>query len=121
MVKHACRLNGLTALAVTKLDVLNSMKTLKVATAYEIDGKKFDEFPASLHMLERAKPIYDELPGWEDWAEGESAAVAKRGYQALPKNMRDYLDYIAKVTEVEVKIVSIGKEREETIALRHRA
>ncbi len=85
VVKHACRLNGLTALAVTKLDVLNSMKTLKVATAYEIDGKKFDEFPASLHMLERAKPIYDELPGWEDWAEGESAAVAKRGYRHCPR------------------------------------
>ena len=120
VVKHACRLNGLTALAITKLDVLNSLKTLKVATAYEIDGKKFDEFPASLHKLERAKPIYDELPGWEDWADGESKAVAQRGYQALPKNMRDYLDFIAKVTEVEIKIVSIGKEREETIDLRHR-
>ena len=121
VVKYACRLNGLTGLAVTKLDVLNSLKTLKVAIAYEIDGKRFDEFPASLHKLERAKPIYDELPGWEDWAEGESKAVAKKGYQSLPKNMRDYLDYIAKVTEVEVKIVSIGKEREETIDLRHHA
>ncbi len=121
VVKHACRLNGLTGLAITKLDVLNSMKTLKVATAYEIDGKKVDEFPASLHMLERAKPIYDELAGWEDWAEGESKAIAQKGYQALPKDMRDYLDYITKVTEVEVKIIGIGKEREETIDLRHKA
>jgi len=71
--------------------------------------------------LERAKPIYDELPGWEDWAEGESKAVAKRGYQALPKNMRDYLDFITKETGVEVRIISIGKEREETIDLRHKA
>jgi len=119
VVRHSIRLNGITSLAVTKLDVLNGMKSIKVATAYEIDGKKVMNFPASLNQLDRAMPLYEELKGWSDWGEGKAMEVAKKGYQALPAGMRDYLDFVTQNVGVPVSIIGIGKERHETIDLRH--
>jgi adenylosuccinate synthase len=118
VVRHSVRLNGITSLAVTKLDVLNGMSSIKVATAYEIDGKKLMNFPASLNQLARAKPIYEELKGWQDWGEGKAMEVAKQGYQALPAGMRHYLDFVSQNVGVPVSIIGIGKERHETIDLR---
>jgi adenylosuccinate synthase len=115
IVEHAARLNGLTQFAVTKLDVMNDMKSIKVATAYEIDGKRVEHFPGNFKMLERAVPIYDELDGWKGWKPEETMEVVRGGYDALPKEMRQYLGYIEKRSRVPVKIVSIGKGREETI------
>ena len=120
VVRHAVRLSGITSLAITKLDVLNGMKTVKVATAYKIDGKEMKDFPASLHRLARAEPIYEELEGWEDWPEGRSGEVARRGYEALPKRMRSYLDFVSRNLEVPIGIIGIGKERNETIDIRDR-
>ena len=119
VVRHSVRLNGLTSLAVTKLDVLNGMKSIKVATSYQIDGKKVINFPASLNQLARAMPLYEELKGWPDWGEGKSMEVAKQGYHALPSGMRDYLDFVTQNVGVPVSIIGIGKERHETIDLRH--
>ncbi|TFG56461.1 MAG: adenylosuccinate synthase [Methanomassiliicoccus sp.] len=115
IVEHAARLNGLTQFAVTKLDVLNDMKKLKVATAYEIDGKHMEHFPGNFMMLERAVPVYEELDGWQGWKAGETMEIVRGGYDALPKEMRHYIGYIEKRSKVPVKIVSIGKGREETI------
>jgi adenylosuccinate synthase len=121
IVRHASRLSGMTSLAVTKLDVLNGLKTLKIATAYEIDGEETKHFPANLRKLARAVPIYEELDGWKGWAEGETSSVASQGRAALPRCMRSYLDFIAKNVGVPVSIIGIGKERHETIdlGLRH--
>ncbi len=119
VVRHSARLNGITSLAVTKLDVLNGMKSIKVATAYEIDDKKVLNFPASLNQLARAKPIYEELKGWSDWGDGKAMEIAKKGYDALPAGMRDYLDFISQNAGVPVSIIGIGKERHETIDLRN--
>jgi adenylosuccinate synthase len=118
VVRHSVRLNGITSLAVTKLDVLNGMKSIKVATAYEIDGKKVLNFPASLNQLARANPIYEELKGWSDWGDGKAMEIAKKGYDALPAGMRDYLDFVSQNAGVPVSIIGIGKERQETIDLR---
>jgi adenylosuccinate synthase len=118
VVRHSVRLNGITSLAVTKLDVMNGMSLIKVATAYDIDGKEVANFPANLNQLARARPIYKEFKGWSDWGEGKSAEVAKRGYQALPAGMRDYLDFVSQNAGVPVSIIGIGKERHETIDLR---
>jgi adenylosuccinate synthase len=115
VVRHAVRLSGITSLAVTKLDVLNGMSSIKIATAYEIDGEKMTNFPASLNRLARATPIYEELKGWPDWEEGKAHEVAIKGYLALPSEMRGYLDFISKNTGVPVGIIGIGKERNETI------
>jgi adenylosuccinate synthase len=120
IVRHAVRLNGLSNLAVTKLDVLGGMDTIKVCTGYEIDGKVEENFPASLNRLQRAKPVYVELPGWEEFTTGKGASYAVKGYESLPSNMKSYLDFISKSTGVPIRIVSLGKERNETIDLRCR-
>jgi adenylosuccinate synthase len=120
IVRHAIRLSGISSLAVTKLDVLNGMKVIKVATAYEIDGKLEPNFPASLNRLARAKPVFEELDGWPEWEEGSAATIAKRGHEALPKCMRNYLNFIADNTGIPIGMVGIGKERSETIDMRQR-
>lgn len=115
IVEHAARLNGLTQFAVTKLDVLNDMKKLKVATAYEIDGKHVEHVPGNFMKLERAVPVYEELDGWQGWKAEETMEIVRGGYDALPKEMRQYIGYIEDRSKVPVKIISIGKGREETI------
>lgn len=115
VVEHAARLNGLTQFAVTKLDVMNGLKTVKVAVAYEIDGKKVHHFPGNFKMLERAKPVYEELDGWSGWKEEETMEIVRGGFDALPKEMRQYIGYIEKRSKVPARIISIGKGREETI------
>ncbi len=117
ILRHAVRLNGFTSLAVTKLDVLNGMNTLKVATAYEIDGQEVHHFPGSVSQLSRVKPIYEEMEGWGEFSTNASE-VAKQGYDALPREAREYLDFIASDTHVPISIVSIGKKRDETVDLR---
>lgn len=114
VVRHAVRLNGLTSIALTKLDVLNGIKELKVCTAYEIDGEEVKNFPGNPRKLEKAKPVYDTLEGWEGWTE-ETSKICKRGYDALPEKMKEYISYIEKDTGVPVGIISIGKGRNETI------
>jgi len=115
IVEHAARLNGLTQFAVTKLDVMNDIKRIKVAVAYDIDGKRVEHFPGNFRMLERAVPIYEELDGWKGWKPEETMEIVRGGYDALPKEMREYLGYIEKRSKVPAKIISIGKGREETI------
>jgi adenylosuccinate synthase len=115
VVEHASRLNGLTHFAITKLDVMNGLKEIKVATAYEVDGKRVEHFPGNFRMLERAIPVYEEMDGWTGWKEDETMEIVRGGYDALPKEMREYLGYIEKRSRVPVRIISIGKGREETI------
>jgi len=120
IVRHAVRLNGLSGLAVTKLDVLGGMDKIKVCTGYEIDGRVEENFPASLNRLQRAKPVYVELPGWDEFTAGTGASYAATGYDSLPSNVKSYLDFVSRSTGVPIRIVSLGKERNETIDLRCR-
>ncbi len=117
VVRHAVRLNGMTSTAVTKLDVLNDLDTIKVCVAYEIDGQRVENFPGNISKVEGAKPIYEELNGWKSWDEN-TAELCKNGLSALPKGMREYLEYISVRTGVPIGIVSVGKRRDETIDLR---
>lgn len=119
VVRHAVRLNGVTSMAMTKLDVLGDLPSLKVCVAYDIDGQVVSEFPGSISRLSRAKPIYEELDGWAA-ASCRSADIVRKGYAALPKNMRKYLDFITTNSGVPIGIISFGKGREETIDLRKR-
>jgi adenylosuccinate synthase len=118
VVRHALRLSGITSLAITKIDVLNGMRTVKTATEYEIDGERIKDFPASISKLNRARPIYQEFDGWNDWSEEDVAKVISDGYKALPARMKKYLRFISLNVGVPVSIVSIGPKREETIDLR---
>jgi len=114
IAKHAVRIGGITSWAVTKLDVLNGMETLKVCTHYEVDGERIDYFPASLSKLSRLEPVYVELPGWEDWGDF-SEDIAAAGYDGLPKELKDYVSFIEKETARPADMISIGKRRSETI------
>lgn len=117
VLRHAARLNGLTSLAITKLDVLNDIDRIKVCVAYDIDGERVENFPGSVSRLMRVKPIYKELDGWSSWSE-ETAELCRQGVEALPRAMRDYIAYIEREVGVKADILSVGKRREETIDLR---
>jgi adenylosuccinate synthase len=111
MLNNAACLNGLTGLAITKLDVLGGLKELKICTAYKYKGKQIDTFPASLKMLEACEPVYEKLSGWE-----EDISELRR-FEDLPANVRAYLKRVEELTGVPVQIISVGPGREQTIIL----
>ncbi len=115
VVRYACRINGLTGLAITRLDVLAGLGALKVCTAYELDGEQTQNFPGTLKTLARCTPVYDELMGWDDLNDEEWLEIAGKGYDALPAALTDYAKYIQENTGVPLKIISIGPGREATI------
>jgi adenylosuccinate synthase len=115
IVKTACRLNGLSGLAVTRLDILGGISELKICSVYDCNGSQIDYFPGSLKTLGQCKPIYETLPGWEELPKEKWREIASHGYEALPGNLVNYLKHIEKVCKTPVKIISIGPGREDTI------
>ena len=112
VLRYAARVNGLTGLALTKLDVLDSFDEVKIATAYEADGAVLEEFPEDLALLERVRPVYETLPGWR------APTSAARTLEDLPARARDYLHRIEELTGVPIWFVSVGTERGEIIRAR---
>ena len=110
-VRQAVRVNGLTEIALTKLDILCNTKEISVCTAYEINGTKESEMPASLQKFRAAKPIYKKLSGWGDLTNN----MIKEGYKALPESLRDYVTFIEDEVNCRVSIISVGPERHQTI------
>jgi len=113
IVNNAVRLNGLTGLAITKLDVLGGLETLNVCTGYEVNGDRVQDFPASLKKLAACKPIYETLPGWPEDITGCTRM------EALPETTKNYLKRIEEITETPIDIVSVGAGRNETILVRN--
>jgi adenylosuccinate synthase len=111
ILNNAVRLNGLTGLAVTKLDVLGGLDTLNICTGYEYQGKALDYFPGDLQVLADCKPVYETLPGWSEDISGI------RNFNDLPDNTKSYLKRIEEIAETPVQIISIGPGRNETIVL----
>jgi adenylosuccinate synthase len=111
VVRNSARINSLTGIAITKLDVLSGLKTLKICTAYEYKGDKLPEFPSALRVLEACRPIYEELPGWIE----DITAVNDEG--GLPENARAYLRRLEELVETPIQIISVGPGRHETIML----
>tara|TARA_Y100000590_G_scaffold382146_1_gene451855 strand:+ start:1086 stop:2378 length:1293 start_codon:yes stop_codon:yes gene_type:complete len=110
-VRQAVRVNGLTEIALTKLDVLNGFDELPVCIAYDVKGNKIKEMPASLTSYRKAKPIYKILSGWGDLTDN----VWNKGYDALPQTLKHYINFIESEVECPIKIVSVGPQRHETI------
>lgn len=109
VLREAVRLNGLTGLAVTKLDVLSSLKTLRLCVAYNLDGERRDSMPATLPDLERCRPVFEDLPGWHEDIRGV------RRFEDLPLTCRQYLKRVEELAGVPIQLVSVGPDREETI------
>lgn len=109
LLRHAVRVNGLNAIALTKIDVLSYYDKIPVAVGYEMDGKKLNYFPSQ--NLEKVKPIYVHLPGWE------SDITGINDFRRLPKNCQDYINSIRDYIGVPIHIISTGPDREHTILL----
>jgi adenylosuccinate synthase len=112
-VRHAVRMNGMTGIALTKLDVLTGFKKIPICTAYRYQGKIVSEFPASCKVMERAQPIYEELDGWEEPLD------KVRSFSDLPKTAQTYVRRIEQVIGTEIILVSVGPGREQTILLKN--
>jgi adenylosuccinate synthase len=109
MLRHAVRLNSLTEVALTKLDVLDVFDTLKVCVAYEADGERYEHVPYHQSVLHKVTPIYEELPGWQtDLTEATSLAD-------LPQAARDYVEFLAAQAGVPVSLVGVGPGREQFV------
>src|SRR5262249_26045681 len=109
VVRHAARVSGSTELAVMLLDVLSGMDEIKVAIAYQLDGRTINALPSSLDDFERCRPIYRSLRGWR---EGISRVKC---WADLPEQARDYVAFFGREVGVPVAIVSVGPDRRQTI------
>jgi adenylosuccinate synthase len=115
-VSYASRVNGVTGIALTKLDTLGGFNPIRICKAYRVDDQVMREQPASIAVYSKCEPIYEDMDGWPDLADNDWAEMAKKGYEALPKEMRKYIAKIEDITKVKVRIVSIGQARDATIS-----
>jgi adenylosuccinate synthase len=105
---YAVMLNGITEMAITKMDVLDHLAEIQVCVAYELDGKRITTMPVDAEDLELAKPIYETLAGWQ------TPTTQVRTWADLPLNAQKYLDRLAELCGAKVGIVSVGPDRDET-------
>jgi adenylosuccinate synthase len=111
LLRNSARLNGLSSVAITKLDVLGEIDSLKICSGYEYKGERLDDFPASLDVLADCKPIYETLPGWpEDISD-------IKNFDVLPQNVKNYLKRVEELIETPISIVSVSPERDATMVL----
>lgn len=113
VANDAVRLNGITGLAITKLDVLSGMDKLKIANAYQTDGTTYHAMPGNIKKAQAVKPVYEEIPGWQE----DISAV--RSADDLPQKTRDYIKRIEDLTETPAQIISVGPDRAETMLLQN--
>jgi len=113
-LKYACRINGISGLAITKLDVLAGREQVKICTSYALGSKTINELPPSCELLADCKPVYREMKGWGELEYG----IAEKGFDALPRELRDYVSEISKLSNTPICLLSIGPGREETIVLK---
>ena len=111
VARYAARVNGLTALAVTKLDVLDGFDRIPVGVGYQLDGHRIDEMPADVSVLERVEPVYETLEGWS------SSTAAARSLADLPAKARKYLDRLEALSDTPIRYISVGTRRDQIIAL----
>jgi adenylosuccinate synthase len=109
--RHSVRINGFDLLAITRLDILDEQPSVKICTSYELDGARVEEFPARTEVLDRCRPIYEELPGWR------TRTSQARRWEDLPDKARRYLERIAELLDVPIGVIGVGEAREQSIIL----
>ena len=109
IARYAAEVNGLTDIALTKLDVLSAFDELKICVAYECDGETYDYFPMQQSVLFHAKPVYKTMPGWK----GEDITKAK-SFEDLPANAQAYIEELERLSGVKATIISVGPDRDQT-------
>ena len=113
LLRNSIRLNSLTGLVITKLDVLDGLPFLEICTGYEYEDQIITDFPANLKVLDACKPVYETLPGWTE------DITQIRRFEDLPNNAKAYLTRIEELAETPIQIISVGPGREETIVLKN--
>lgn len=113
VARYSVRINGLSGIALTKLDVLSGFDTIKICTGYRYQGQLLKELPASMDVFSQCEPVYEELPGWC------SDISAVREFEDLPANARNYIRRIEELISCPIMLVSLGARRDETIVLRN--
>ncbi len=108
VARYSAMINGFDGLAITKLDVLDEMETLKIAVAYELNGRRIDILPANVADLAACRPVYEEWPGWRQSTKDATA------YSELPQTARNYLERLAELTGAPIEILSVGPRRSST-------
>jgi adenylosuccinate synthase len=112
ILRHSVRINGITGIAVTKLDILDGFESIKFCTAYRHGGKTYDEFPKEINVIEECEPVYEELKGWG------TSTLGTRDFNKLPGAAKSYIKAIEKMLRVKVHMISTGQRRDELIALK---
>ena len=112
-LRHAKRVSGINGLSLNLLDIFSGFDTIKIATAYELDGQKIDYYPASLKELDRCKPVYEELPAWKE------DITAAKTWSDLPENAQKFLNRVSELVGIPLVTVSVGPDREQTIVLQN--
>jgi adenylosuccinate synthase len=114
VARYAARLNGLTEIFLTKLDVLSGLPMVKVCTGYELEGKRFEDFPPHQSIFHKAAPRYEEVEGWPQ------DISAARGFDDLPATAQTYVRLIEELGGVPIRHVSVGPDRAQTLSLNAR-
>ena len=109
MLRHAARLNSLTDIALTKLDVMDALETIKICVAYDIDGQRVEKMPYHQTDFHKAKPIYEELPGWQEDITGVTKA------SDLPKKAQDYVRALEEYIGVPISLIGVGPGRKQYV------
>jgi adenylosuccinate synthase len=110
VVRYAARVNGLTGLAVTKMDVLDTLDELRIAVRYRAEGEELEDFPGDLGLLAAAEPVYETLPGWSEPLAGIDDV------DALPDAARRYVELVERDLAIPVSLVGTGREREAVLS-----
>lgn len=112
-LKRSIQINSLTGICLTKLDVLDGLDSIKICTAYMLNGETITDAPMAAELFEQCEPVYEEMPGWSE------STVGAKTMDALPKAALDYINRLSELLETPIDIVSTGPDREETIVLAH--
>jgi len=112
ILRHSAQINGLTGVAVTKLDILDDIEMIKICTSYKYKGKIYHEFPKEISIFEECEPVYEEVRGWS------KSTVGIRDFSRLPGEAKAYIKRIEKMLGVEVHLISTGQRRDELIKLK---
>lgn len=112
-LRRTFQINSVTGLCITKLDVLDGLKTLRLCVAYQLDGEEIDIPPVGAERFARCEPVYIEMPGWSE------STVGAKSFAELPQNAQNYLKKVEEICGVPIDIISTGPDRDETMILRH--
>jgi adenylosuccinate synthase len=112
ILRHSVRINGLTGIVITKLDILDGIDVIKICTSYKHKGKTLEEFPKEINIFEECEPVYEEVNGWS------TSTIGIKDFKRLPKAAKAYIKKIEKMLGVKVQIISTGQRRDELIQLK---